>query len=319
MEKVIKNAYLNPKSPSYLAGINAVYREAKQHNKNVTLQAVQRFLEKQETYTLHKPGRRNFPRNRMRATGLGHWQADLADFQALKPYNKGTNFLLVVIDIVSKYGWALPLPNKKPSTVGKAIETILKKTHCNTLMTDSGKEFVSKDFQDILKKYNVTFFTAPSPDTKAALAERLIRTLKRRLYKHMTLHNTHTYIDVLPKVVNAYNNSVHSTTKMKPVDITQKNEYEVVKRLFGSARSALLKPIRFRYKLGDVVRISKYKSVFEKGYKPQFTSEVFIIRELVNRHPQGYRLQDLEGEPIEGLFYAPELSRVRYINPRKLM
>ena len=133
---------------------------------------------------------------------------------------------------------------------------------------------------------------------KSVVAERFIRTLKNKIYKYMTSKNV--YIDKLDGIVNEYNNTYHRTIKMKPVDV-KNNTYIDFKKGVNDKDS--------KFKVGDRVRISKYKNIFAKGYTPNWSEEVFIVSKIKNTVPWTYVINDLNGEEIIGTFYEKELQK----------
>ena len=135
---------------------------------------------------------------------------------------------------------------------------------------------------------------------KSVIAERFIRTLKTKIYKYMTSISKNVYIDKLDDIVNKYNNTYHSTIKMKPVDV-KSNTY------IDSSKEINNKDPKF--KIGDIVRISKYKNIFAKGYVPNWSEEVFVIKKVKNTVPWIYLVCDLKGEEIVGTFYKKELQK----------
>ena len=135
---------------------------------------------------------------------------------------------------------------------------------------------------------------------KSVIAERFIRTLKNKIYKHMTAISKNVYYDALDDIVNKYNNTVHKTIKMKPIDVTDDSFAEY------NEESNKKDP---KFKIGDHVRISKYKNIFAKGYAPNRSKEVFIISKINNTVPWTYVINDLNGEDITGSFYEKELQR----------
>ena len=137
---------------------------------------------------------------------------------------------------------------------------------------------------------------------KSVVAERFIRTLKNKLYKHMTATGKNVYYDVLDDVVNKYNNTKHSTIKMKPNDVGDNNKRVYIDE--HNKKSA-------RYNVGDRVRISKFKNIFAKGYTPNWSREIFIINEINDTVPYTYNLKDLNGEKIIGRFYDRELQKTK--------
>ena len=144
------------------------------------------------------------------------WAADLADMKAFKDYNDGYTFLLLVIDIFSKYGWIVPLKNKKGETVAKALKNIFEKRKPEKLWTDKGTEFYNKDVKKLIEIYST------ENEEKSSIVERWIRTMKEKMWKYFTDNNTYNYMNVLPDLVKDYNNTVHSSIKMTPIDARKK-------------------------------------------------------------------------------------------------
>ena len=224
--------------------------------------------------------------------------------RALSKENEGVNFLLLVIDTFSKYGWIVPLKDKKGETIVKALKEIFKESgrRPDKLWTDKGREFFNKDVRDLVYLY------ATENEEKSSIAERWIRTMKEKMFKYFTDYNTNKYIDVLPELVEDYNNTVHSSTKLTPTDASkEENELKVWSNLYPDRyKTSRLNP---KFSVGDRVRITKKKTVFEKGYTTRWTEEIFTIKEIRETNPLTYKLEDLQGEEIEGTFYEPELQK----------
>ena len=135
---------------------------------------------------------------------------------------------------------------------------------------------------------------------KSVVAERFFRTLKNKIYKHMNSISKNVYIDKLDDIVNEYNNTYHRTIKMKPVDVKD-NTYIDFKKEVNDKDP--------KFKVGDHVRISKYKNIFAKGYMPNWSEEVFVISKIKNTVPWTYVINDLNGEKIIGTFYEKEWQK----------
>ena len=147
---------------------------------------------------------------------------------------------------------------------------------------------------------------------KSVVAERFIRTLKSKLYKHMTAIGKNVYYDVLDDVVNKYNNTKHSTIKMKPIDVKDTTELSSLecnnnKRVYIDEHNEE----RSRFKVGDTVRISKFKNIFAKRYTPNWSKEIFIVDTINDTVPYTYNLKDLNDEEIIGIFYDQELQKTK--------
>ena len=260
---------------------------------------------------LHKPVKRKFRKRRVRVSGNNKiWAADLADMRAFAKYNNGNTFLLLVIDTFNKYGWIIPLKNKEGKTVVKAFKTIFEEGRIpKKLWTDKGKEFYNKDMDDLRKLHEIELYSTENEE-KSSIAERWIRTMKEKMFKYFTDNNTYKYIDVLPDLVEDYNNTVHSSTKLTPVEASkEKNELKVWRNLYPDRyKTSRLNP---KFSVGDEVRITKKKKVFEKGYTTRWTEEIFTIKEIRETNPITYKLEDLQGDEIKGTFYEPELQKTK--------
>ena len=309
MEKKLASIYLNPSHPASFGGLDAVYRAVKEDGKSkISRKQVQDWLSQQDVYTLHKPARRHYKRSRVIVPGINaQFQADLVDVQKLSRYNKGYKYLLTCIDIFSKYAWVVPLKTKQGQELVKAFKNILSSGRKPIkLQTDQGTEFLNRVFQKYLRENNIDFFTVNS-GLKASVVERFNRTFKNKMYKYFTAKNTLCYIDVLSQLVKSYNNTYHRSIKMKPSQVTKANEDKVWDTLYGGD---VQKRVRFKFQVGDRVRISKAKRIFEKSYLPNFTEEMFTIYKRFARQVPVYKLKDDAGEILDGAFYEPELQKV---------
>ena len=207
---------------------------------------------------LHKPIIRKFEKRKVHAAFKGNiWGADLADMQLLSRYNKGIRFLLCVIDIFSKYACVVPLKDKKGISIVKAFQSILKQSNRkpNKIWVDKGSEFYNAYFKNWLQDNDIVMYSLHN-EGKSVVAERFIRTLKSKIYKYLTSISKNVYIDKLDDIVDEYNNTYHTTSKMKPIDIKD-NTY------INTSKKINYKDPKF--KVGDRVRISKYKNIFAKG------------------------------------------------------
>ena len=264
---------------------------------------------KQDTYTLHKQARRHYKRNRVIVGGIDElWQMDLADMQAHAKENDGYRYLLVCIDVFSKYVWVIPLKNKTGPALVTAFKEILESGRKpQKIQTDEGTEFFNKHFKDLMKSEEIQLYNTYN-ETKASVVERVIRTLKTRMWRYFTAKRTRRYIDVLQDLVDSYNKSKHRSIQKKPINVTQKNEREVWRTLYGEPEKK--GPTKYKFEIGDQVRISKMKRTFEKGYLPNFSKEIFTVSQQIPREPPVYKLKDYGQEELSGTFYNEELQKV---------
>jgi transposase InsO family protein len=315
IDRQLHNVYYAAGDPGSYGGVDRLYRRAKELGVPTTRKQVSEFLTNQLAYSLHKPVRHKFVRNHTYVTDIDQqWQADLADMQALAEENDGYKYILTCIDILSRYAWAVPVKSKSSKDMHIAIKRLFKLAHPRLpqrLQTDKGKEFFNTLVSTCLSDRNINHFASNS-DMKAAVVERFNRTLKNRIWVYFTSNNTRRYVDVLGDIVDAYNTTIHRSIHMRPADVDNvKAAQKAWYFLFYHATSR--NPISNRKQTiinNQWVRISKWKSEFEKGYMPNWSREHFTVTRNI-QHPQPvYNIRDTSGEPIEGTFYASELQPV---------
>ena len=152
------------------------------------------------------------------------WGVDLADIRLLSKQNKSIKYVLCAIDLFSKYAFVVPLKDKRGISIINAFNKIIKQSNRipNKIWVDQGGEFYKHVFKKRLSDNDIIMYSTFN-EGKSVVVERLIRTLKNKLYKHMTATGENVYFDVLDDVVNGYNNTKHSTIKMKPKDVKNDN------------------------------------------------------------------------------------------------
>ena len=182
---------------------------------------------------------------------------------------------------------------------------------CEKLRTDRGTEFVNKQVKNFLAQEDVHHFVSENPSTKASIAERAIRTIKMKMYKYMNEFQTFKYITALPKIITSYNNTFHRSIQMKPSQVTAENQSQVWRTLHGKKHLPLKKP-KLTIKVGDWVRVSNLKGVFDKSYRQTFSGEIFqVVTASVRQGKPVYTIKDYAGEAVTGTFYPQELQVIR--------
>jgi len=162
------------------------------------------FLAKRDAYALHKPRKIRFPRRKTYSKGIGDlYQIDLVGLSNLSPFNDGMRYLLTCIDIFGKRAWAVPIRTKSGTNVATAFEKILTDARCNMVQSDKGMGFLNSAFQSMLQRRGIKFYTSENEDLKAAVVERLNRTLKAKMYSYFTHVNTKRYLDVLNDLLHS--------------------------------------------------------------------------------------------------------------------
>ena len=250
---------------------------------------------------LHKPVIKKFSKRKVYSSFKDNiWRVDLADMQLLSRQNKGVKYLLCTIDLFSKYAFVVPLKDKKGASVVEGFKKIVNESNrrTNKIWVDQGSKFYDKVFKNWLKDEGIEMYSTYNVG-KSVIAERFIRTLKNKLYKHMTATGKNVYWDVLDDIVEKYNNTINKSIGMKPKDVSDDVKAEYVEE--SNEKSA-------RFSVGDRVRISKFKNIFAKGHTPNWSKEIFVVSKIKNTVPWTYELKDLNGEDIIGSFYDRELQ-----------
>ena len=203
-------------------------------------------------------------------------------------------------------GRTLNVKDRK-GTVG-AFEHILQSDQKPLILqTDQGKEFTNAHFQQYLKNQGIDFFTTYNEEIKACVVEQFNHTLQTKMWKYFTHNNTEVYIDVLDDLVWSYNHSYHRSIKMQPAQVNSINEEEVWYNLYGDKPLAYKRP---KFKVRGQVRISKMKKVFQKGYLPNWSEEIFTIHHIKRTVPVQYIIKDESDTILKGSFYEQELQKV---------
>ena len=304
----ISDVYYNVGHPPGGYGGVARLRRAANSAKNET----DTWLRKQRTYTLHKPARLRYSTRPYKTAGIDQqWQADLVEMIPYENENDGYRYLLTVIDLFSRYAWAKPIKDKTGKEVKRAFEEIFALGRkCQRLQTDEGLEFDNRHVQRLLNQENIKFFTVKS-QFKAAVCERFNRTLKTKMWRYFTRRGNYRWVDILPELMTAYNASVYRSIGMAPNAVTPEVEHDLWSAQEEKAPQKVTnKEPKRKFALGDEVRLSKAKRVFEKGYLPNWTEEVFTVSQVLNTLPIQYKVRDYRGEEILGSFYGAELQKV---------
>ena len=272
------------------------------------------FLRQNPVHSVHrKIVKHKFPRRRIITRyPFQIFQGDLIEYSQSAFYyaNEGYRFILILIDCFSKMVYARPVKRKSAEYVSAAFESILNEFDYfpNTLITDHGLEFFNSKVQKVLTTYGINhYYLKTKTKWKTAMAERVIRTLKNRLQKYFYKNKTKKWIDILQQVVDNYNNTPHRTIGMAPSSVTFENSEKIYKKVFGDVNLSVIP----RLSRGDRVRLLREKTLFEKGYTPNWTEEIYIISDV--RQKAGivwYIVKTLDGEKVPGIKYYYQLNLV---------
>ena len=320
----LSKRYYDPNFPGSFSGLDKFFRGIKQDGQySVKKRDIKEWLEGEDTYTVNRAVRRKFKRNRVIVSGIDNqWDGDLMVLDSLAKYNSNYKYVLLLIDIFSRYIWTVKMKNKNSTSTIAAFKNVFKKGRVPELLrTDRGSEFVSRPVKNYLKDVGIRQFWTQNTEIKANYAERAIKTVKSKLFKYMHANHTYKYIDALDSITEAYNNSYHTSIKMAPSQVNKENESTLWQQLYLPTKSDKAPKIKFetfKYKVGDFVRISFLKKTFTREYDQKWSDEIFRVSKRYRREGLPvYKLKDYTNtEDIEGTFYQPEIQKVR-VSPDK--
>ena len=257
---------------------------------------------------LHKAKRKNYPRRKIIVNHIDEiFAADLVEMQKFAKLNKGYRYLLTCIDIFSKFAWVISLKDKKGITIKNALQKIFKQRKPKFLWTDRGTEFYNKQVETLLNENNIKLYSTNNSEIKSSVVERFNRTFKNMMYKKFTENNNTIFYNILDELVNNYNNKYHSTIKMSPIEGSKKINEKKIRNIYNFEKTNKLG----KFKIGDRVRISLEKNIFEKSYETNWTEEIFEIYDIKYSNVPYYYLKDLNNEKLQGTFYEQELQKTK--------
>ena len=257
---------------------------------------------------LQKP-RKKFTRRSVYSPSLDSiWTADLLDIHGYATVNKGYKFILVILDVFSRYAWAKPLKNKTASEVANAFRSVFSTGPvCQRMWCDRGKEFYNSTVKKLFAQHGITLNSTHN-EPKAMIAERFIRTLRRKIEESFILTDSTVWYNILQNIIDEYNNSPHTHLHgMTPIEARQPKNFNFVYRCQFETKFSQKDRLP-RFSVGQKVRISLHKQLFEKGSTASWTEEIFQIRKLVFSDRVLYKLEDLSGKHLKGSYYPEQLQ-----------
>ena len=276
--ELLNKIYNDPKQ--WLVGLRSLYEKANElrakNDPPITLNQVRKFLLSIAAHQVNQPIRKQKRKDQRQilARAPGHiYQMDLTDMSVYAKSNFGIKYLLTCIDIDSRYAWARPLKNKTAEGVLEEFKVILEDKIPDSISTDNGSEFKGLFGQYVYDNNIKHTLNQPGDHNHMGIIESFHKTLRSRISKYMTINNTTRYVDKLDDIIEGYNNTKHSTTKGKPIDIFNGKAFNrQTVRVYKETGD---------FKIGDTVRILNDKKQFEKGTVPRWSADVFVIEEKV--------------------------------------
>ena len=263
---------------------------------------VKEFLHGKKAYTKYHLAVRNFPRLNVYAHHINEiWCMYLAHVDKLAKENGAIKYILVSVDIFSRFVRVQPFKDKTAKSTKQAfIKMLTTEVQPKKIWVDEGTEFEAS-FRSYCKAIDFSIYHTFS-ETKASYAERAIRSLKNIMYRYMEENDSFRYFHKLQSFAKTMNTRINRSISKAPVNVSNANAFSI---LFNSEPNSQ----KATFKAGDYVRISEKDIPFRKGYKPQFTDEIFKIIAVAASSPPTYTLQDREKEVIRGKFYEREVIK----------
>ena len=330
VEEYLKDRYYDPSFPGSYSALNTFHREIKNEGiHTITKARVMKFLKTQDAYTMHKRLKRKFKRNKYNVINIDDvWLSDLKDFSSISSHNSDHKYVLVVMDMFSRFVWIFPLKTKKPIEVSQKLKQLFKIRKPKLFVTHKGSEYEG-EVQKLLDTEDITHVRGQN-ETKIAPVERVISTLITRLYRYFTTKQTNTWFNgPLDKIVDSYNHAYHSSIRTAPKNVRPDTRDEVYASQFivpilenigkkpVKIKKSKTRKRRFLYKVGQPVRVSYLKRTFEKTGHFKFSGEIFKINKRFRRdNIHIYKLVDWDNDSIKGTFYESELQKVS-VDPNK--
>jgi hypothetical protein len=303
--------YVTPNLPGSFAGFESFFRSLKE--RGVVVQEdkrrVKEWMKGNSTYTKHRYARRRFPTNKVIVNGIDDtWQMDLVDMCSYSRTNNGYNWILVCIDVFSKFVWIKLLKTKAANPVAVAFREIISDGRKPiNLQCDEGTEFINTTFKRLCREQNINLYHVES-DKKASIVERVLRTLKEKLWRVFTDRGQYIYHDIIDDIIQNYNNCYHRSIKCKPAEVNKRNEKIIWETMYGKVYNQV---ISFKFNVGDLVRFREFKDMrFDKGYVENYSEEVFTVIERVPRVPPVYRIREENGREMDSFYYEQELLAI---------
>lgn len=301
-------------NPSFFTGDAKVllkgYRDGG-YKPAIKLNDVQHFLSKQSVYGLHRKQVNKFERNKIYSMFQGDiFALDIADMNAFSEQNDEVKYILMGIDAFSKKGYAVPVNGKKAIDILNGFKEMrgdIKYTIYN-ISVDNGGEFLG-EFKKYCKNEGINLYTVQG-EQKNAIVERFILTVKTRLWKYLRFSGKHRWLEVLPKMIKTYNETIHRSIKMKPNSVHNGNSHIIYSRLYPG-RYIKKPPV---FKIGDAVRHSIKIGDRAKSYEGKYSIPIFLIKKIKynikGTHPVYMLEEAFSKKEYPGWWYKQQLQKV---------
>ena len=312
----LKSIYFDANHPAGYTGASTVYKAVKSEGKyKITLKQIKSFLAAQDAYVTFKSARKRFPRPKVIVSSKDQmWDCDCLSMKYHTDDNKGFGYILVCIDVFTRFLFTKPLEALKGINVENAYKEIfITNEKPMTIRTDHGTEFVNKNMKKFFLTNQIKHYLTNN-EIKTSHGERVIQTLRMRIARLFRAQNSFNWIDHLQQLTDAYNSSIHSALNSSPSEAmcaTEKSElwHWQYKRNDKTTKTGPNLP--FQLQVGDRVRMSFLKQSFHRAYDHQWSKMIYTVtRRRMDQGFQKYQVKSWDNEEITGEYYKEELQKV---------
>ena len=247
-----------------------------------TQKEIKAFIKNQEVSQLHTPVQK-IKQNLKHITASSPneiWQIDLLDYQKYSRQNKGYKFIFIAVDVFTRQARATSIKNKTTPKTEEAFKILTAHEKPKAIYSDDGNEWKG-EFKELIKNKNIIHIINDYGDHNSlGIIDRFSRTIKTQIAKYMTANHTKKWVDELPRLIDLYNKTPHSSIDdIKPVNATQR-ENEIKIGTINWEKTKHNNQVNKKtntINTGDHVRIQRLKGTFEKGYTITYTKEIYKV------------------------------------------
>ena len=315
MNDYLRGIYNDPEHPAGFSGASTVYKAVRSEGRyEITQKQIKTWLASQDAYATFKPARKRFPRPKVIVSSKDQtWDCDCLSLKYHTSDNKGFGYILVCVDVFTRYLYTRPLVALQGVRVKEAYEDIfVYNEKPSTVRSDHGSEFVNKTVEQFFLSQNIKHYLT-SNEIKTSHGERVIQTLRMRIARLFRARNDFNWIDHLKELTEAYNTSNHTALNSTPSEAmcdTEKTELWHWQYKRNDTATKTGPNLAYEFAVGDRVRISYLRESFHRAYDHSWTKEIYTItHRRMTQGFQKYQIKSWDNEPIVGEFYKEELQK----------
>ena len=315
LDSYLKSLYYDTKNAAAFGAASTLYNAVRAERRyHIPLTRIKEWLRKQKAYAFYRKAKKRFARERVVVSQKNQqWDCDSLSMLFYKKENEEYGYILVCIDIFTRFLYTRPLKTLRAAEAKEAFEDILKSSgKPKSIRTDRGGEFLGSAMKKFLLDNRIKHILTNN-ELKSSYAERVNRTLRSRIARLIRGKNNFNWIDYLQDLTNAYNNNIHRSIRATPADALHNiPSSELWRRQYLTSSPLVTGKFNTEFSLavGDRVRASYLTGPFHRNHDENWTKEIFIVtHRRLNQGFQKYRVKEMNNTPVEGEFYQEELMK----------